>query len=333
MRGDQRDGIVFVRTAARLVLPALCLLCAPVQPLPALVIGGGGSPGSDCLAVFDVSVAASAFDGSKIVCTDADPLCDADASEGPNGICVIPVAVCVNNTADPRCALNGVSAVIVEHALDNGDPKFDPQLQALQTRIDNAIESPELDPDVCSVATNFNVPIKGPVGNNRCTKDKKKIQLAAKSVLIDGVVYSDRDKLKIVCLPAAAGGCDPQVLFDGTFDRIQRQVFNAGCALSACHDGQTQQNGLLLEPGASYGNLVNQPPVNPIAGGLGWNRVTPGSPDTSYLYRKITGDLGDPLLGSRMPLGKPKLKRTLRDVIRLWIEQGAPANGWVDGTY
>jgi hypothetical protein len=34
-----------------------------------------------------------------------------------------------------------------------------------------------------------------------------------------------------------------------------------------------------------------------------------------------------------MPLGKRKLPHTLREIIRLWIEAGAPMGGWVDGTF
>jgi hypothetical protein len=319
------------------VLWALAAVCLRAAPAAALLIDGGGSPATDCLAVFDADVDPSTFDGHKILCTDGDPLCDGDAAEGPNGVCVIPVAVCVNSTADPQCTLNGVASVTVDHAVDNGDPRFDPQFQALQTRIDSAVEPPEVTPDHCSLPTNFTIPIKGPTGNNRCSKGKMKIQLTAESVVLSGSVYSDRDKLKLFCLPAATGGCDPQTLFDSTYDRIQRQIFNSSCAVSACHDSQSQQNGLLLETGASYTNLVDTPPIpptNPVAAGLGWNRVTPGDPGTSYLFHKITGDLNDdPLLGERMPLGGKKLNGTLREIVELWIQDGAPASGWVNGTY
>ena len=33
-----------------------------------------------------------------------------------------------------------------------------------------------------------------------------------------------------------------------------------------------------------------------------------------------------------MPKGKRKLHKTLRDILRLWIEAGAPQSGWVPGT-
>lgn len=335
MWGIERKSAIVMENGAGWILAICALALASSAPRAgALLIPGGGSPSTDCLAVFDVSVDPSAFDGAKLVCADGDPACDADAAEGPNGVCVIPVAVCVNSSSDPQCTLNGIDSVVVEHSVDNGDPRFDPQFQALQTRIDSALQLPELTPDLCSMPTNFNIAIKGPIGNNRCARGKKKIQLSAESVLIGGAVHLDRDKLKIYCLPAALGGCDPQTLFASTFDRIQRQIFTPSCAVSACHDSQSQQNGLLLETGAAYGNLVNADPVNAAALGLGWKRVVPGDPDASFLYRKITGDLGaSPFLGGRMPLDGPRLNRTLRGIVQLWIEGGAPASGWVNGTY
>jgi hypothetical protein len=119
------------------------------------------------------------------------------------------------------------------------------------------------------------------------------------------------------------------VIFDGTYDRIQRQIFNQRCAISACHDSQTQQAGMNLEIGSSYGNLVNVTPTNVAAQNQGWKRVststpTVGDPDASFIYHKITGDFPGFGFGARMPFGDPKLDQSLIDVIRCWIEQGAP---------
>ena len=146
----------------------------------------------------------------------------------------------------------------MQHALDNGDPKFDPEFQALQTRIDNGIEPPISDVDLCAPATNFHVLIKGPFksgSKNTCSTVTKTIQLTAVSQVIAGKTSKDTDKLKLSCSPSPSDGCNPQVLFTGTFDRIQRQIFNQSCALSSCHDSQSQTGDLLLESGASYTNL------------------------------------------------------------------------------
>ena len=48
------------------------------------------------------------------------------------------------------------------------------------------------------------------------------------------------------------------------------------------------------------------------------------------------GDLPDINYGLRMPRNRPKLNSTLRNIIRDWIEAGAPPNLpnlWVPGTF
>ena len=61
------------------------------------------------------------------------------------------------------------------------------------------------------------------------------------------------------------------------------------------------------------------------APGLGVETARPeGAPE---------GDLPDASYGERMPRDAPKLNGTLRDVIRAWIEAGAPPTGWVPGTF
>ena len=117
------------------------------------------------------------------------------------------------------------------------------------------------------------MPIKGPLGNNHCSRKKKKLKLRSLSTPSAGLA-KDVDTLKLTCEPATINGCDPQHLFAGTFDRIQRQIFNQSCAVSGCHDSESQTGGLLLETGASYGNLVNQTPTNAAAIAAGWLRVT-----------------------------------------------------------
>jgi hypothetical protein len=123
-------------------------------------------------------------------------------------------------------------------------------------------------------------------------------------------------------------------IFTGTFDRIQRQIFNQSCALSGCHDSQSQTGGLLLESGASYTNLIDVTPQMPGAAAAGWKRVDAAnaSAENSFIFHKLTGDL-DGTQGARMPFGRPALDDHLIDIIRLWIEAGAPDTGWVPGTF
>jgi len=50
-------------------------------------------------------------------------------------------------------------------------------------------------------------------------------------------------------------------------------------------------------------------------------RVAVGDADNSYLIHKLEGTA---VVGSRMPLGGPFLDQATIDVIRLWIDTGAP---------
>jgi hypothetical protein len=321
------------RRAAASLAVVTGLLVAP-SPGRAAITGGGGRTVSDCLAVFDAPpVNFPTLRPRHVRCTDGDPACDADATV--NGRCDLRVAVCVNSTFDPACTLSGVQAVTVAHALDNGDPRFDPDYQALQARIDDDLDLPSSAPDTCTTPSAVLVFVRGPSARDNCRRGRKKLKVTADSTIIDGQRHEDRNRLKLVCDPAP-GGCDPQVLFAGTFDRIQKQVFDQSCAVSACHDSQSQTGGLLLETGASHANLVDATPANPAAAAAGWKRVTvldpmTGDPATSLLFHKLTGDLG-PGFGDRMPFGRRPLKSFLLDLVRLWIEAGAPATGWVAGT-
>jgi hypothetical protein len=329
---------IHVGRSARAACVFAALLCAVsiAGHAGASIIPGGGARSTDCLTVFQ-SPATVSGNSHQITCTDGNPdgspKCDADGAV--NGECQFQVAVCANSTSDPACTLNGVRTIFVDHSADNGDPKFDTSFQALQSRIDNEIDPPTSDSDSCTGTTNIVVKLKGPFSQNRCRAGHKTIRVTTTSEFIQGHQVTDVDTLRLTCRPTPES-CDPAKLFSGTFDRIQKQVFNENCALSGCHDSQTQQAGLLLEVGASYGDLVGADPTNLAAQMLGWKRVnvlspTSGDPDTSFLFHKITGDLG-PGLDSRMPFGKPPLPANLIEIIRLWIVAGAPQTGWVPGT-
>jgi hypothetical protein len=298
----------------------------------ATVVGGGGSSKSDCLVVFDAAVNSPVSNPRDIRCADGDP-CDADGTV--NGVCEFAISMCANSTFDPgSCSLAGVQSVQVDHADDNGDPKFDPEMQALENRFHSDIGGPPDTDDVdeCfNAPTNIHVVLKGPYANHRCSRNKKKIRVVSQSTLIQGKVYTDVDKMTLTCEPPLSG-CDPQLFYGGTFDRIQKQVFNQSCAVSGCHDSQSDQANLLLETGASLAQLVNVAPTTPAAAVLGWSRVVPGDPQTSFLVHKINGDLPGPEFGVRMPKDHKKLDRTLIDIITLWVQAGAPDSGWVPGT-
>lgn len=113
-----------------------------------------------------------------------------------------------------------------------------------------------------------------------------------------------------------------------TFSSIQRDVFEATdrqgrSACISCHTstGRNPAAGLNLSHDTAYDHLIN------IAarGKPGVMRVTPGSPDASYLVHKLAGTPA--IAGSRMPAGGPPY---LTDgqilIIRRWIAVGAPRN-------
>lgn len=120
--------------------------------------------------------------------------------------------------------------------------------------------------------------------------------------------------------------------FSGSSFAAQIQpIFDTNCI--RCHapggigfngTGGDQNNGLDLTLGNSHGKLVNQltfeaPDITPR------RRVIPGEPDSSYIIQKIISD--SPKFGNRMPLdGPPFLSQGEIELIRNWIEEGAPNN-------
>jgi hypothetical protein len=75
---------------------------------------------------------------------------------------------------------------------------------------------------------------------------------------------------------------------------------------------------MYLTAGSAYSEIVNVPSnQRPTL-----DRIEPNDPAASYLYLKVTGDPS--IAGSRMPLGGPPLSQALIDLLRDWIERGAP---------
>ncbi len=101
-----------------------------------------------------------------------------------------------------------------------------------------------------------------------------------------------------------------------TLAEIQANVFTPSCAFSGCHAGGSPAQGLNLEDGNSFGNLVNVASMQVPS----LNRVTPGDPDNSYLVQKIEGTAA---VGQQMPRGGPALSQGLIDDVRQWIQDGA----------
>jgi len=113
--------------------------------------------------------------------------------------------------------------------------------------------------------------------------------------------------------PQAAAGIVP------TLASIQANVFTPRCAVSGCHGSSGTQVNLTLVAGSSYANLVGVASFqNPSL-----TRVIAGNPNDSLIIRKL--EQATPPVGVRMPFGGPYLSQGTINVIRQWIQLGAPA--------
>jgi hypothetical protein len=101
-----------------------------------------------------------------------------------------------------------------------------------------------------------------------------------------------------------------------TLASIQANVFSVQCAVPGCHGGSSAQQGMQLDPGFAFGNLVCvRLPRDPSQ-----IRVIPFDPDNSFIIHKLEGTQN---IGDRMPDGGPYLDQPTIDVIRQWIANGA----------
>ncbi len=102
---------------------------------------------------------------------------------------------------------------------------------------------------------------------------------------------------------------------------IQNSIFTPTCSVAGCHSGPPGPNlpaGMdLSSANASFSSLVNIASFQETT----ILRVATGDADNSYLIQKLEGTSAQ---GSRMPQGGPFLDQATIDVIRLWIDIGAP---------
>jgi hypothetical protein len=92
-----------------------------------------------------------------------------------------------------------------------------------------------------------------------------------------------------------------------SYSQHVQPLFNQTCALSGCHNDASRAGNLTL---TSYHNLTIRP-----------NIVVPGDPNSSLLYLRITGQIGQ-----QMPLNRSPLNSNQQQGIRIWIEEGAENN-------
>jgi hypothetical protein len=127
-------------------------------------------------------------------------------------------------------------------------------------------------------------------------------------------------------------GC--RVEFESTFELIESKIFQAGgCASAFCHSGDFPAAGLDLTAGRAYASLLNRPSTT-VEGAV---RVVPAQKDDSLLWVNVVaaalpGEWTAPV--RPMPPGSllPPLSFEQLEVLRLWIESGAPETGVVPET-
>ena len=106
-----------------------------------------------------------------------------------------------------------------------------------------------------------------------------------------------------------------------SLESIQNNILTPTCSVAGCHSGPPGPNlpaGMdLSSASASFSSLINVASLQ-VPTTL---RVAVGDADNSYLIRKLEGTSA---VGSRMPEGGPFLHQATIDVIRLWIDSGAP---------
>jgi len=105
-----------------------------------------------------------------------------------------------------------------------------------------------------------------------------------------------------------------------TFAAIHNEIFIPTCAAVFCHfSDELFFNAISAD--TAYQTLVGAVTTSPDCGKTGLERVSPGHPEQSLLYLKLT----DPPCGRKMPVGfVPQLPEREIEQIRIWIERGAP---------
>ncbi len=109
-------------------------------------------------------------------------------------------------------------------------------------------------------------------------------------------------------------------------------ILTGSCALSSCHGDRSGSPVVdiyisLGYPEVIYADLMGESPT-----AKGMKFVVPRDPASSFLYAKMTGDLGNFLAacpkagcGEIMPPGK-RVSSADRDTVKKWITEGAPNN-------
>ncbi len=135
--------------------------------------------------------------------------------------------------------------------------------------------------------------------------------------------------------------CTGLVQGQNTWDLVYSDM-QSSCATSGCHASGTAIGGLDLQGSgtdpqqAVYNNIVGVAPSNSFAANNGQQRIYPGDPYRSSIFRKMCDGLDDfvQLDGAEGGIMPPAggLDETEKELVRQWILFGAPETGNVADT-
>ena len=121
----------------------------------------------------------------------------------------------------------------------------------------------------------------------------------------------------------AVDNAETVVVTSSAFAADVQPIFSASCAFNGCHAGPNPRLGQDLSTGNAYSNIVNVVSMQVPT----MNRITPGDAARSYLLHKLRGTfaaVGG--TGGLMPLGGGQLPDSEIDIVRAWVQTGAPNN-------
>jgi hypothetical protein len=111
----------------------------------------------------------------------------------------------------------------------------------------------------------------------------------------------------------ASGMCPVQPRIqprEATWNAVYRGVLAPRCGGAACHTEQAAGDLDLRSEEAAFKSVAEH--------------VVPNTPARSEIYRRISPDLCRAPECTPMPLRRPPLDPAARDLVRRWIERGAP---------
>jgi hypothetical protein len=117
------------------------------------------------------------------------------------------------------------------------------------------------------------------------------------------------------------GSCGCDASLTPSFKTDIEPILTRACTGAACHGGARPKEGLDLESGTGYMEMVS------VAASQCRDKrllVDPGSPSTSYLMQKLLNT--DLCSGTQMPKAGESLASDELDLVSAWICIGAPNN-------